>query len=237
MYYEDLYPLISFLPRYANGEQGPEVDKLPLWQEVDEQYARKPDEPATELGRERSGTSDGTTSNTFDPEKALPRVVSERPLKPARNPPEASVLDYIPLLRLFRWIGRKITNTAHPKRVGKKRAYNDFVESHIPLEIILVLSKYVTLVARQVFRLHMIFPIATQLVGSLCRLCSTFLTLKSRVHAQWTPPAGYCDWCYYQSFHPAGHSLELGTHLQHALALRLPGPSAHVSMVCRDQLL
>ena len=145
--------MISFLPRYANGEQGIEAEKLPLWQDVDEYQTRKPDEPVTELGRERSGTSDRTTGNTFDPEKALPRVVSDRPLKPARNPPEASLLDYIPLLRLFRWIGRKITKSARPKRVGKKRAHSDVVESHVPLEIVLVLSKYVTLVVRRVFRL------------------------------------------------------------------------------------
>jgi len=149
VYYEDLYPLISFLPRYANGgEQGPEAEKLPLWQDVDEHQYRKPDEPATELGRERSSTSDRTDSNVFDPEKALPQVASERPLRPARNPPEASLLDYIPLLRFFRWIGRKITHSARPKRVGKKRAYNEYVESHIPLEIVLVLSKYVTLVVQ-----------------------------------------------------------------------------------------
>jgi len=145
VYYEDLYPLISFLPRYANGVQGSEVEKLPLWHDVDGQDYRKPDEPATELGRERSGTSDGTThrgSNVFDPEKALPHVASERPLRPARNPPEASIYDYIPLLRFFSWIGRVVTRSARPRRVGKKRAYNDYVESHIPLEIILVLSNY-----------------------------------------------------------------------------------------------
>lgn len=175
VYYEDLYPLISFLPRYANGEQGPEVDKLPLWQEVDEDYTRKPDEPATELGRERSGTSDGTTSNGFDPEKALPRVVSERPLKPARNPPAASLLDYIPLLRFFRWIGRKITNRAHPKRVGKKRAYDDFVESHIPLEIVLVLSNYTAWCMRN----GLLQPaIATGVTANLSTLQDTLSNLE-----------------------------------------------------------
>ena len=195
VYYEDLYPLISFLPRYANGEQGPEAEKLPLWQEVDEYQQRKPDEPATELGREQSGTSDRTTSNKFDPEKALLDV--ERPLKPARNPPEATLLDYIPLLRLFRWISHKITNTARPKRVGKKRGYDDYVESHIPLEIVLVLSKYVILSIPTSLSLMHDFSISY----TACRLhshraCSTFLTLDSRVHAQWAPPACYCHWCY-----------------------------------------
>lgn len=40
-YYEDLYPLIACLPRYANAASsdmaGPEVDRLPLWSVRDEQ--------------------------------------------------------------------------------------------------------------------------------------------------------------------------------------------------------
>lgn len=187
VYYEDLYPLISFLPRYANGEQGPEAEKLPLWQEVDEYQQRKPDEPATELGREQSGTSDRTTSNKFDPEKALLDV--ERPLKPARNPPEATLLDYIPLLRLFRWISHKITNTARPKRVGKKRAYDDYVESHIPLEIVLVLSNYTAWCMRN----GLLQPaIATGVTANLTtlqdslsnleRICNTPLPFAYQVH-------------------------------------------------------
>ncbi|KIM42437.1 hypothetical protein M413DRAFT_444852 [Hebeloma cylindrosporum] len=180
VYYEDLYPLISFLPRYANGEQGPEAEKLPLWQDVDEQYSRKPDQPATELGREQSADSD---SNTFDPEKALPNVASERPLKPARNPPVATLLDYIPLLRLFRWIGRKLTGASRPKRVGKKRAYNEYVESHIPLEIVLVLSKYVTLQPCSLFpgcmRNGLLQPaIATGVTANLTTLQDTLSNLE-----------------------------------------------------------
>jgi len=178
--------------------QGPDVEKLPLWQDVDGHDYRKPDQPATELGRERSGTYDGTThrgSNAFDPEKALPHVASERPLRPARNPPEASLHDYIPLLRFFRWIGRAVTRSARPKRVGKKRAYDDYVESHIPLEIILVLSKYVTLVVRRVLISHTIFPIAIQLVGYRhCKPSLPFSFLTPRVHAQWPHAACYCDW-------------------------------------------
>ncbi|KAF8962275.1 Bestrophin, RFP-TM, chloride channel-domain-containing protein [Flammula alnicola] len=139
-YYEDLYPLISFLPRYANGSQGSEAELLPLWHDEEEAH-RRSDQPVTELGR-GGRDSESTNRGDFDPEKALPNVLSERPLKPARNPPHTTVFDYIPLLRLFKWTVRVITRSARPKGRGKKRRFNEYVESQIPLEIILILSNY-----------------------------------------------------------------------------------------------
>jgi len=141
VYYEDLYPLISFLPRYANGKlEGSEAEKLPLWYDDEDDQDRKIDTPATELGRHESRDQD---SSGFDPEKALPHVASERPLKPARNPPETKLHDYIPLIKMFRWIARRVSRRARarPERRQKKKAYQEYVESHVPLEIILVLSK------------------------------------------------------------------------------------------------
>jgi len=135
--------LISFLPRYANGVNG---ELLPLWREGTGE--NKPiDSPATELGRESEDSSireekiKGRRGKHVDLELALPHVYSDRPLLPARNPPKTSFYDYIPLLRLFKWAGRKITGKAKPRQKGKRRAATDIVESHIPLEIILVLSK------------------------------------------------------------------------------------------------
>lgn len=153
VYYEDLYPLISFLPRHADGAiGGSDSEKLPLWHDDDDddEHHRVIDTPATELGRSNSH-SDSTNSvqnektKSFDPEKALPQVASERPLKPSRNPPKTSVFDYLPFLRFFKWIARSVSKRARAKqskqRTGKRKAYSEFVESHIPLEIILVLSK------------------------------------------------------------------------------------------------
>jgi len=82
--------------------------------------------------------------NTFEPEKVLPNVRSDRPLQPARIPPKASIYDYIPLLRFFRWIFRIILRRAAPPdedAARKKKKNRDTVESNVPLEIILVLSR------------------------------------------------------------------------------------------------
>lgn len=149
VYYEDLYPLISFLPKYANGKDGVESEKLPLWHEDETDQHRHVDEPVTELGADFSSrdSSRRGSNGLSDPEKAFPQVTSDRPLKPARNPPETSIFDYIPLLRFFKWIVRVVTRSARPKGKGKKRRNNEYVESHIPLEIILMLSKLVVLIS------------------------------------------------------------------------------------------
>ena len=73
---------------------------------------------------------------------ALPQVECERPLKPARNPPTSNILDMIPPLRFFKYVIHKLFRTGKSgKYKKKKRAYIDYVESNVPLEIILVLSK------------------------------------------------------------------------------------------------
>jgi len=106
--------------------------------------------PATELGRDSDVSPDSTQrerrQKTFDIEKILPHVESEHPLKPARNPPEATVFDYIPFLRLFRWIARSISKRARARQIAagfkpKRNIYEDVVESFVPLEILLFLSE------------------------------------------------------------------------------------------------
>jgi hypothetical protein len=77
-------------------------------------------------------------AKTFDPEKALADVQSHRPLHPARNPPETSLYDYIPPLRLFRWMFTRFRKTiVDEPRKGKKK---DQIESNVPVEITIYLS-------------------------------------------------------------------------------------------------
>ncbi|KAF9554664.1 UPF0187-domain-containing protein [Agrocybe pediades] len=179
VYYKDLYPLIAFLPRYANGIEA-EDEKLPLWQlpeddavyttisplaplmalihhpEVEPKILAHHDRDRTVVNEEiiasenesscyPFGQSRREEHEPFQPEVVLPDVPSERPLRPARNPPEVTMYDYVPLLRLFRWIFRVVTgrdtDPAQEKK-GKKKQDEQVVESHIPLEILLVLSDY-----------------------------------------------------------------------------------------------
>ncbi len=82
---------------------------------------------------------------SFDPESALPRVESERPLEPSRNPPESTLSDFIPFITLWRWIGQKVfvggTEVNPEMNNTKGQTRRKGIESNVPLEIILALSK------------------------------------------------------------------------------------------------
>lgn len=218
VYYQDLYPLICFLPRYANPHsEHTAEDKLPLWSASDdiaEAHAHKEKNPRaaadttghhpqrtaslpthsrgdTPVDDNKSETSwfrsltknsnsPGRRSrrNTFDPEKVLPEVDSHHPLKPARNPPEATVYDYIPLLRFFKWVVRLVLRRAKPQheidaRLRKKKL--DQVESNVPMEVCMVLSSYTASLMQQ----GLIQPaLATGVTNNITMLQDTLSNLE-----------------------------------------------------------
>lgn len=163
VYYEDLYPLISFLPKYANlpapGTAGSEEDMLPMWRASE--FVLKPHERSRPVSPDtRASTLDfgASTENakstvrskrakTFDPEKVLPSIESERPLRPARNPPKTTVYSFLPFLRVFKPLISKLRGASpddegrHRSLLGHKK-YLAHVESNVPLEITLYMSSY-----------------------------------------------------------------------------------------------
>lgn len=135
VYYADLYPLISILPRFsAPVDKALKEDMLPLWR------ASGMDDVVHRSIRQQSfsSTSDATPNGSdshvlsiqelektdsdsqwnasrrtknaskFDPELALPVIPSEQPLLPARIPPKTSLFDYFGFLRIFSPIVRPI---------------------------------------------------------------------------------------------------------------------------------
>ncbi|KAG5637003.1 hypothetical protein H0H81_006147 [Sphagnurus paluster] len=193
VYYQDLYPLISFLPRYANEEgKHTKSDRLPLWStsddieeaqilnELEQEQLRfslfangdqskqtdsllSDQKPTNDSEETLNGTnpsrfrffgnifrSNDKASNkarhNFDPEKLLPRVdPGNYTLKPARNPPKKTVYDYMPPLRVFRWIYMTmLRRSMSPEELEawRKRKKLCRVESNVPVEICLVLSSY-----------------------------------------------------------------------------------------------
>ena len=158
IYYEDLYPLINFLPRYASSttldHATPETtvgaaagekvagtfdqktlrvhDKdgtLPLWWMSPD---NKPP-PVRKVKKHRA----------FDPESVLPQVSAEIPLRPARNPPKDGFFDYFPFLIPLRWVAKalssqfrkRIHETGDERTLSGKRKRPTRVESNVPLEI------------------------------------------------------------------------------------------------------
>ncbi|KAG8765796.1 hypothetical protein FRC15_006744, partial [Serendipita sp. 397] len=154
IYYQDLYPLVCFLPRYVNapppdpqngGGGAPgggvnivssEMDELPLWWHSG--APRKFKAPKRQ--------------KTFQPEKLLPEITSNTPLRPARNPPKTTIWSVLPVLVPLRWLGKalskrvreKISSSGDDRGLSGKVKKPVKVESNAPLEIILFLSSYLS---------------------------------------------------------------------------------------------
>ncbi|KAF7356016.1 hypothetical protein MVEN_00931000 [Mycena venus] len=184
----DLYPLICFLPRYANPE-GPATpaDMLPLWQaSEDDAYplhtavlptsqhslSDSHDASFSSTGKEGNSSSKLRRAKTFDPEAALADVQAHRPLRPARSPPDAGFLDYFPVFRIFAWMfstcSRRLRRKAHKKRKGP------LAESNVPLEITIYLSAYLAHLLRQGWLTP---ALATGLMNNIASLQDTMTNL------------------------------------------------------------
>ncbi|CAK5270860.1 unnamed protein product [Mycena citricolor] len=174
IYYEDLFPLICILPRYASSGSGAtavpptDADMLPLWAaSEDEEHCPLRDAPPPSRSTTRSGTAAvsiasehksrswfGSSRKTtpFDPEKALADVQAHRELKPARNPPPLSFFDFFPFLRIF-----AVFTKCFSRRSRKGKAQVDakgrkikpaLAESNVPLEITIYLNNYLAYLLR-----------------------------------------------------------------------------------------
>ena len=94
----------------------------------------------------------------FDPEKVLPDVYTDHPLRPSRIPPETGFFDYFPILRPIKRIPKmfkpkEVENHEHerfmesPPREGTRRWYigrkkKSLVDSNVPLQIMSYLISY-----------------------------------------------------------------------------------------------
>lgn len=184
VYYEDLYPLICFLPRYANNEDN-DADRLPLWQEPENTDPDRPDD----VDEKANGKSTiKKRKDNFDPEAALPGV-SGVSLKPARNPPETTLYDFIPLFRFFRWAVRVLLRKARPGESRHRKKNQIKVESNVPLEITLFLANYTGYLMRSGLvqsaictALQANLNILQDTLSNLERICNTPLPFAYQAH-------------------------------------------------------
>lgn len=194
VYYEDLYPLIGFLPRYAtvSPRTGTNDELLPLWQ-ASEDGQHPYDHGISHMGPSRSnsapsalGKEDTTSSNTgswlrrkatfYDPEKTLPTLASHRPLHPARNPPKTSAYDVLPFLYLFKPIVTLFKKSSSTKRnrFGRK-IKPQLGDSNVPVEITLFLSSYANWAIRAGF---LVPATASSLIASISSLQDSLTNLE-----------------------------------------------------------
>jgi len=203
VYYEDLYPLICLLPRYANSV-GPktDADMLPLWAASEDEAhplntARPPppsrsntsdpsrtavpslnDDHKSEKSwfPSLSGRRNMSRSNSVDPEKALATIQSHVPLKPAKNPPPGSIYDYFPFLRIFSVFTkccRRQRKDVRRDALGRK-IKPSFTESNVPLEITIYLNSYLAYLLRNAWLQP---ALATGLMNNIASLQDTLSNL------------------------------------------------------------
>ncbi|KAI0088883.1 UPF0187-domain-containing protein [Irpex rosettiformis] len=170
-YYTDLYPLISFLPRFSTDvHKATKEDILPLWKASGMKFSKfkgihttphvsnSPRSESTSLlgtcEDEESMDSEKDAprgfrmsmrsperAKTYDPEAVLPQLPSENPLRPANDPPYGGLLDYIPFVRELRSPKRQHLVKLHRTSTGKKLRPKSAV-SNVPTEIMLFISAY-----------------------------------------------------------------------------------------------
>lgn len=199
IYYTDLYPLLSFLPKHATDDDPTHHDTLPMWLDHAKLTASARSSPIPSLHGAtltKKQHPPKVRNNSYDPEKALPRVTSEVPLREARNPPRQTIFDHLPILLIFkplwavpRWLfrratGRRAAAAAEALRndpelgargwTGKKQQ-PPLVDSNVPLEITLFLHSYLAFLLKN----GLVQPaIATGLVGNLSALQDTVNNLE-----------------------------------------------------------
>jgi predicted membrane chloride channel (bestrophin family) len=175
IYYEDLYPLVSMLPHDLSGDISGErnttgPDALPLWQETNL--------PKMKLRKTNSDPTAGQKHDSYDPEKGLAHIHSDVPLRPARNPPRESILDYLPILFIFKPafnMVKRLFKKEEPQELVGGAQRNFFgkkvqaipIDSNVPLEIVLFLSSYLQMLLRNGFLQP---AIATAYVNSITSL-------------------------------------------------------------------
>lgn len=114
--------------------------------------------PSTTLSSYNTPGKHKHAEDYFDPEKALPQIISEVPLKPARNPPHTSIYDHLPILLIFKpfilvpkWLYKKyirgrnhadIEDETGTRTITGKKKTPTPITSNIPLEITLYLHTY-----------------------------------------------------------------------------------------------
>ncbi|KAG9012676.1 hypothetical protein FRB94_005286 [Tulasnella sp. JGI-2019a] len=189
VYYEDLYPLLSFLPQNIHNQPRPvpipregssdseskydQDGSLPMWNDTTNSTLKGKSHP-----KKRGHKGD------FDPEKVLPNIQSSIPLMPARNPPQERLTDLIPFFIIFKPFGglfRKMVGRVRHDRdsgtrdwFGKKKELAP-IDSNVPLEISLFLSSYLQSLLAQ----GLLTPaMATGYNNALCSMQDALVNLE-----------------------------------------------------------
>ncbi|KAJ7058457.1 UPF0187-domain-containing protein [Mycena amicta] len=150
-YYDDLYPLISCLPRFLDMQKRTQTpaDILPLWAACDDERfalleSAECRSPSSHEKYESSLAKHGRhprRTKTFDPEAALAHVPVHRPLAPARNAPKIGFFDCFSC------------SCGGKRQKSKLKGVRPLEDSNVPFEITIYLSSYLAYLLRNAWLL------------------------------------------------------------------------------------
>ena len=174
IYYEDLYPLIAFLPRYAYAADGTDPnDLLPLWRASHNKKVaplKRVETRSSSLLTTLEDVDERTWTisyrprqyHEFYPERVLPVVYTDYPLRPSRLPPKAGFFDYFPVLRPIKRIWRffapnQVFSDEDETFIESRSRHFDYfvrqkaapVDSNVPLQIVLYINSYNAFLLKQ----------------------------------------------------------------------------------------
>lgn len=148
-------------------------------------------------GHKSQASSFSRKKKVFDPEAVLPDIMSDKPLKPSRNPPAMTFWDYFGFLRFLRPIFRVIRGLhTHDLTAGGRVKKPMDVESNVPLEISLFLENYAGwLIKQELLPPSIAGALITNIAAlqnietSLERIRNTPLPFAYQAHLR------ICTWC------------------------------------------
>jgi hypothetical protein len=140
--------------------------------------------------RSSSQSSTVFPSCDYDPESLLPRIESDRLLRPAQDPPSTRWFEHLPLFRLVHALAQLFKRTTSEAYARRKRSilghrkYVRHVESNVPLEIGLYLSSYLSWLLQK----GLLTPaLAGAITANIASLQDASLSLQ-RIRTTWVLP-------------------------------------------------
>ncbi|KAH9811098.1 hypothetical protein DFH28DRAFT_1182684 [Melampsora americana] len=147
IFYEDLYHLVCFLPKYGvpSYVQMPKAPQLPELDAFEILKNEKSDEfvkiEVTSENHHNNLSTSTTRSISLYPDPLIPPIT----LKPSYDPPKRTLCDHLPLFRIFRSLWKGVMNVTKQRR----RSFHKLDDDNLPLEILWQLDAYVTSLQRR----------------------------------------------------------------------------------------
>ncbi|EGG03525.1 uncharacterized protein MELLADRAFT_109235 [Melampsora larici-populina 98AG31] len=173
IFYEDLYHLVCFLPKYnvPSYVQMPNAPQLPEFEAFETLKKEKSDKFIKIELPSASHQSNQSTSNSRSTIQYPDPLIPPIKLLPSYNPPKKTLCDHLPVFRIFRSLWKGALNFTKQRR----RSVQNLNDDNLPLEILWQLDAYITSLKR---RKMLDVPTTNSMNASIVGLSDALSTLE-----------------------------------------------------------